>query len=107
MANLLAVNEDNFQEEVLAAPIPVLVDFAADWCGPCKRLAPIVEEIAGEMSGKIKVVGVDIDAAQDIASDYNILSVPTLILFKDGEEVNRNIGLASKQNLIDFINNNI
>ena len=107
MSGLLEINTDNYQEEIFESKIPVLADFAAEWCGPCKRLAPIVAEISQEMGDKIKVVHVDIDVNQDLASDYNVLSVPTLILFKNGEEVERNVGLASKANLIDFINKNI
>jgi len=107
MSGLLEINTDNYQEEIFESETPVLADFAAEWCGPCKRLAPIVAEIANEMGDKVKVVHVDIDVNQDLASEYNVLSVPTLILFKNGEEVERNVGLASKANLIDFINNNI
>ena len=107
MSNLLKINVDNFETEVIESSIPVLADFAADWCGHCKRLAPIVEEVAAEMEGKVKIVHVDIDENQDTASEYNILSVPTLVLFKNGEEIGRNVGLISKSNLIDFINNNL
>ena len=107
MSGLLEITADNYQEEIFESDLPVLADFAAEWCGPCKRLAPIVEELANEMTDKVKVVHVDIDVNQDLAADYNVLSVPTLILFKNGEEVERNVGLASKANLIDFINNNI
>jgi len=107
MSNSLKINSENFQQEVLDSKIPVLADFAAQWCGPCKRLAPVIDEIAAEMGSKIKVVAVDIDDNQDIASEYNILSVPTLIIFKNGKEISRNIGLVSKNALMEFINSNI
>ncbi len=107
MSKLMEITVDNFETEVLESDVPVLADFSAEWCGPCKRLAPIVEEVAGEMSNKAKFVHIDIDANQSIASDYNILSVPTLILFKDGEESDRSIGLISKPTLVDFISKNL
>lgn len=107
MSGLLEINADNYQEEIFESDIPVLADFSAEWCGPCKRLCPIVEEIAEEMKSKVKVVHIDIDDNQDLASNYNVLSIPTLILFKGGEEVERTIGLVSKTHLVDFINNNV
>lgn len=107
MSMLLEINTDNFETEVLESGTPVLADFSAEWCGPCKRLAPIVEEVAGEMSGTVKFVHIDIDANQDIASEYNVLSVPTLVLFKNGQEADRSIGLVSKANLVDFIKKHI
>ncbi|RJP59161.1 MAG: thioredoxin [Candidatus Auribacter fodinae] len=107
MSGLIEVTAENFQEEVLESNTPVLADFAAEWCNPCKRLAPIITEVAREMTGKLKVVHIDIDTTSDVASQYDILSVPTLILFKNGEEAARNIGLIAKQNLVDFINNNL
>ncbi|MCD6459440.1 thioredoxin [bacterium] len=107
MSGLLEINADNYQEEIFESDIPVLADFSAEWCGPCKRLGPIVEEIAEEMKSKVKVVHIDIDVNQDLASNYNVLSIPTLILFKGGEEVERTIGLVSKTHLVDFINSNI
>ncbi len=107
MSNSVKINSENFQQEIIESTIPVLADFAASWCGPCKRLAPIIDEIASELGSKIKVANIDIDDNQDIASEYNILSVPTLIIFKNGKEVSRNIGLVSKNALLDFINANI
>ncbi len=107
MSTLFEITMDNFDDEVLESSKPVLADFSAEWCGPCKRLAPIVEEVAEEMGEQLKFVHIDIDANQNIASEYNILSVPTLVLFKDGEEADRSIGLISKANLVDFISKNV
>ncbi|MCB1196110.1 thioredoxin [bacterium] len=106
MSNVLEITKDNFQTEVLGSTIPVLVDFAAEWCGPCKRLAPIIEELAKEFSDSVKVAHVDIDSYPDIATKYSVMSVPTLILYKNGAPVNKSIGLISKSDLIDFIKSN-
>ena len=87
---------DNFETEVLNAEKPVLVDFWATWCGPCKMLAPTVSEIADEYEGKVKVCKLDVDQAMDIAMSYGVASIPTLILFKDGEIVKKSVGVVSK-----------
>ena len=86
----------NFQSKVLDADKPVLVDFFATWCGPCKRLAPIIDEIAADMDGKAYVYKVDVDQSQDIAARYRVSSMPTLILFKNGEPVKKTIGAQPK-----------
>jgi thioredoxin 1 len=93
---LPAVTDQTWDAEVVKSPLPVLVDFHATWCGPCKALAPVVEEIARERQGKLKVVKVDVDIAQKTAASLGIQSVPTLILFQDGKEVRRRIGAGSK-----------
>ena len=90
------VTSQNFQSKVLDADKPVLVDFFATWCGPCKRLAPIIDEIAADMDGKAYVYKVDVDQSQDIAARYRVSSMPTLILFKNGEPVKKTIGAQPK-----------
>lgn len=87
------VNSENFETEVIKSDIPVLVDFNATWCGPCKMLAPTIEKLAGEYDGKVKVVSLDIDEAGDIAGRYGVMSIPTLIVFKNGDVFNRSMGL--------------
>lgn len=84
-----------------------LVDFYADWCGPCRTIAPIIEEIAGEMSGKITVAKLDIESAQNTTAKLNVTSIPTIIVFKGGEEVNRVVGVRDKQSLLEMIKENL
>ena len=93
------LNEEEFKKEVLEAKEPVLVDFFANWCGPCKMLAPIMEEI----SETHKVFKVDTDEAGDLAMEYGIMSIPCVILFKDGKEVNRSVGLRTKEDLLKMV----
>ncbi|HYE99468.1 MAG TPA: thioredoxin [Planctomycetota bacterium] len=100
MSNVAQVNDASFQKEVAEAGLPVLVDFYATWCGPCKALAPVVDEIAKDLQGKLKVVKVDVDDAQDTASTYGIMSVPTLVVFKKGQEVFRKVGAGPKRELV-------
>ena len=94
--SVINLTTENFEEEVLNAKEPVLVDFWATWCGPCKMLAPTVSEIADEYEGKVKVCKLDVDQAMDIAMSYGVASIPTLILFKDGESVKKSVGVVSK-----------
>ena len=90
------LNNDNFKAEVLDAKGLVLVDFWATWCGPCKMLSPTVSEIADEYEGKVKVCKLDVDQAMDISMSYGVASIPTLILFKDGEIMKKSVGVVSK-----------
>ncbi|MEJ5273115.1 MAG: thioredoxin [Spirochaetota bacterium] len=106
MGYYFEVDETNFDDEVLKSKLPVLVDFWAPWCGPCRMVAPIVEEIAKEYEGKIKVCKVNTDEAQNIAMKYQIASIPTLAIFKDGKEVKRQIGALPKPILKKFIDSN-
>ena len=87
---------DNWQSEVLASEIPVLVDFWAEWCGPCRAIAPIVEELAGEMAGKVKFAKVDVDKNQQLAGDFGIRSIPTLLIIKDGVVQEQMVGAMNK-----------
>jgi thioredoxin 1 len=96
MAKPIAVTEDTFSDEVLEADLPVLVDFWAEWCGPCKMIAPIVDELADEYEGKVKVVKLDTDENPSVPQNYGIMGIPTLILFKAGEPVDRIVGAAPK-----------
>lgn len=96
----LILNGDNFEEEVLNSKEPVLVDFYADWCGPCKMMAPVVEELANELHGKGKVGKINVDQNQDLAMKYNVMSIPTLIIFKEGKEVSRFVGVTDKKELL-------
>ena len=100
MGNAVAVTDQSFQTEVLNAPTPVLVDFWAEWCGPCRAIAPMVEELAAEYQGKLKVVKIDVDESTDVAARYRIQSIPTLMVFKGGEEVERVIGQVPKSMLL-------
>ena len=99
----LEFTDANFQDEVLDAEQPVLVDFWAEWCGPCKMLGPIIDELAKEYEGKAKIGKVDIDNNRDAAVKFNIQSIPSIIIFKNGEEVNRFVGINPKEELAGAI----
>ncbi len=96
MSNALDVNESSFENEVMSSQIPVLVDFWAAWCGPCRMLAPTVDEIAKDFEGKVKVVKVDIDGNQGLAGKHQIRSIPTLMIVKDGQVVDKMVGAQPK-----------
>lgn len=98
-ANISALSNDNFETTIKDSGTPVLVDFWAPWCGPCKAIAPILEEIAEEMAGKVKIYKVDVDESQEVAARYNIRAIPTLIVFKNGSVVDQMIGMTSKSDL--------
>lgn len=97
------INEDNFNEEVIKSEIPVLVDFWAAWCGPCKMLAPLIEQISDEVSGVVKVCKVNVDDCPELAARYKIVSIPTLVVFENGNEKKRNVGLVSKSELKNLL----
>ena len=99
MAETIAINDKNFEDEVINSDIPVLVDFWAEWCMPCRMVAPIVEELAKEYTGKMKFVSVDVDANPDTAMKYNIRSIPALIVFKNGVPVDQIVGAVPKSAL--------
>lgn len=97
--NEVVINEENFEQEVLKSDIPVLVDFWAEWCGPCRMLAPIIAELSDELSGTVKVGKVNVDDAQRLAMKYGVASIPTVMLFKNGEAVKTSIGYMGKEAL--------
>lgn len=97
MSNMIEVSKDQFQTEVLAAKQPVLVDFYAPWCGPCRAMAPALDALATELNGKAKIVKVNVDDSPDLAAEYQITGVPTLIIFNNGEVVESIVGMTSKR----------
>ena len=103
MSKEMTITDSSFEQDVLKSDVPVLVDFWAPWCGPCKIVAPVVEEIAGEYDGKIKVGKVNTDANQQIAAKYGIMSIPTLMIFKNGEPAERLVGAQPKQAITEKI----
>ena len=100
--SVLKITSENYEEEVVKSEKPVLIDFYADWCGPCNAMAPVIEELAKELEGKVKVGKINVDENPDIAVEYNVMSIPTLIVFKNGKEEKRLVGLRNKEELINL-----
>ena len=98
------VSDANFESEVLKAAGPVVVDFWAEWCGPCKQIAPILDEISGSLGSKVKIVKLNVDESPAVATKYGIQSIPTLMIFKNGQMASRQVGSAPKQKLEQWIN---
>ena len=105
--SVIAISEKSFEEEVVNSNIPVLIDFWAEWCGPCKEISPILEEISDEMKDKIKIVKINIDENPNLPSQYNVQSIPTLIILKKGELIATKIGSSVKSELLSWINTSI
>ena len=105
--NALPINESSFESEVVNSDLPVLIDFWAEWCGPCKEISPLLDEISNEMKDKIKIVKINIDDNPNIPSQYGVQSIPTLIIFKKGEPVATKVGSSIKTELISWINDSI
>ena len=104
MSKPIELTDSNFEETLLSSSTPVLVDYWAEWCGPCKMVAPVLEELAEELEGKITIGKIDVDSNRDSAAKQNVMSIPTLILFKDGNPVDQRVGALTKNQLKDFIN---
>ena len=102
--NTIQITDAQFAEEVLNSELPVIVDFWAPWCGPCKMIAPVLEDVAAEYAGKVKVVKLNVDENQETAPKYNVRGIPTLLIVKGGEVVATKVGAVSKSQLVDFVN---
>jgi len=105
--NIVAVTDSSFEEDVLKADLPVLLDFWAEWCGPCKMIAPVLDELSGEYAGKLKICKINIDENEATAPKYGVRGIPTLMLFKDGNIEATKVGALSKSQLAAFIDSNI
>lgn len=100
---VLSFNDKNFEKEVLKSNLPVVVDFYADWCGPCRMISPIIEELAKEFESKIKLGKLNVDENPLVATKYGVLSIPTIILFKEGKEIKREVGFSGKEGLKSYL----
>jgi len=103
MASNLGVSGTEFKDKVLGSEVPVLVDFWAEWCGPCKAIGPTIEQLATELDGKAKVFKVDVDADPDLATEYGVMSIPAVFVFNGGKVVDQYVGIASKEKYADMI----
>jgi thioredoxin 1 len=102
--SVLTITKENFEDEVLKSEKPVLIDFWAEWCGPCKMLSPIVDQIAGEVTSKAKVGKVNVDEQPELASQFKVMSIPTLVMIKDGKPVATSVGVKPKNEILAMLN---
>ena len=107
MSNIVSISDDTFEREVVESEVPVLVDFWAQWCGPCKAIAPILDDLAQKYTGKVKVVKLDVDNNPATPPKFGVRGIPTLILFKDGQVQATQVGLISKAELANFIDEHV
>ena len=107
MSKIKDLDHKNFEDEISNSTLPLLVDFWAEWCGPCKTLTPILEELSSELENKIQIAKVNLDENQDLAAKFSIRSIPTLLLFKNGELIDTKVGLSPKNDLSEWIENKI
>lgn len=105
--NIVKVSDDSFESDVLSAKGPVLVDYWAEWCGPCKQIAPVLDELAGEYDGKLTIAKLNVDENPETPPRYGIRGIPTLMLFKDGEVAGTKVGAVSKSQLAEFVDQHI
>ena len=101
--SVITLTTENFEQEALNSRVPVLIDFWASWCGPCKMLAPVLEEVSEEYAGKVNFFNVDVDENPDLAMQYKIMNIPALVVLKKGEKVDTQVGFAPKENIVEFI----
>lgn len=104
MSNVVDVTQDTFKSTVIESEKPVVVDFWAEWCGPCKKLSPMIEDIADEMDGQVTIAKVDVDNERTLGAMFQIMSIPSVLIFKNGEKVDEFVGLRPKAEIIDRIN---
>ena len=101
---VLHLDEKNFETEVVGSSLPVLVDFWAEWCGPCKMIAPVIDQLSVELQGKMKVVKINVDESPQLAGQFNVMSIPTLLIFKNGQPVEQIVGAVPKDRLLAKLN---